>query len=191
MEADDSNVIKSLIYTTSNDDLGWLEFMPGVVSAVPPSGATATRLGNALAKLEPDWRDWEARLMAMVRTGERQPESFADRSWETSAPIDFAHLRRYTLGDEAVEREVLQLFVGHVPVIMAELKAASSDKAWRDAAHSLKGSALSLGAWKVARGAVRAEAAGRNHREAADIIADLERSIEEVRRLVAGFGAKV
>ena len=191
MEADDSNVIKSLIYTTSNDDLGWLEFMPGVVSAVPPSGATATRLGNAMAKLELDWRDWEARLMAMVRTGERQPESFAEASGETSAPIDFAHLRRYTLGDEAVEREVLQLFVGHVPVIMAELKAASSDKAWRDAAHSLKGSALSLGAWKVARGAVRAEAAGRNHREAADIIADLELSIEEVRRLVAGLSAKV
>jgi HPt (histidine-containing phosphotransfer) domain-containing protein len=105
-----------------------------------------------------------------------------------SLPIDLAFLRRYTLGDAAVEREVLELFCSHAPAIVAELKSASSEKAWRNAAHSLKGSARALGAWAVARGAEQAEAASPHYWQAGEIVASLERAVEEVRRYVATIG---
>jgi len=60
---------------------------------------------------------------------------------ESIPPIDFAHLRRYTFGDEQLEREVLELFCIHAPGLLEEMKAATNPAAWREAAHSLKGSA--------------------------------------------------
>lgn len=72
--------------------------------------------------------------------------------------IDRAYLARYTLGNLALEIEVLNLFAGQAPITLAELANAASEKAWRDAAHTLKGSARAVGAWKVAEGAEWAEA---------------------------------
>lgn len=121
---------------------------------------------------------------AVEHSSERGRRSGEDRGGE-SHPIDFAFLRRFTLGDVGVERQVLELFCTHAPALVADLKAASSEKAWRIAAHSLKGSALSLGAWAVARGAEQAEAASPFHGEAGDIVKRLERAVEEVRAHVA------
>lgn len=106
---------------------------------------------------------------------------------DESLPVDLAFLRRYTLGDAALEREVLELFCSHAPIILAELKSASSEKAWRHAAHSLKGSARALGAWAVARGAEQAEAASTHYRECGDLLAGLESAVEEVRRYAAAL----
>jgi len=103
------------------------------------------------------------------------------------SPIDFAYLRRYTFGDASLEREVLELFCNHAPCLIAALKSASSEKAWRNAAHSLKGSALALGAREVAREAERAEAASTRYDEANDIVPNLERAVDEVRRFVAAL----
>lgn len=98
-------------------------------------------------------------------------------------PISFEHLRRYTCGDTNLEREVLELFCVHAPTLMAELKAAATEKAWRDAAHSLKGSALAVGAWDVARNAEQAQLAAA-HYGAGDLIARLETAISKVQRYV-------
>jgi HPt (histidine-containing phosphotransfer) domain-containing protein len=77
---------------------------------------------------------------------------------EPPAPlVDLAHLSRYTLGDRALEQEVLQLFAAEAPATLARLKCADSDRAWREAAHTIKGSARAVGAWPVARLAERAE----------------------------------
>lgn len=76
----------------------------------------------------------------------------------TRAPVDHDHLARYTLGNRALELEVLKLFAGQAPVYLTHLRTARSDKDWRDAAHTLKGSARAVGAMFVARLAEQAEA---------------------------------
>ncbi|MEQ1718528.1 MAG: Hpt domain-containing protein [Hyphomicrobium sp.] len=72
-------------------------------------------------------------------------------------PVDLKHLRRYTLGDASLEREVLDLFLGQLPQTIAALGAAASEKDWKMAAHTLKGSGRAVGAWRIARIAEQAE----------------------------------
>lgn len=95
---------------------------------------------------------------------------------ETAAPwpVDLIHLRRYTMGDQQLEREVLGLFAGELPKTVASLRAAATDRDWKMASHTLKGSARAVGAWHLARVAMIAE----RHPEAvAD--ADLRRNLIE------------
>jgi HPt (histidine-containing phosphotransfer) domain-containing protein len=75
-----------------------------------------------------------------------------------SRPVDLVHLSRYTLGDRALEREVLELFRAQASIYLERLEAAQSAQEWREAAHSLKGSAVAIGAWRTAAAAERAEA---------------------------------
>lgn len=74
-----------------------------------------------------------------------------------SWPVDLAHLRRYTMGDRQLEREVLDLFAGELPKTVANLRAAQSEKDWKMATHTLKGSARAVGAWRLAQVAAAAE----------------------------------
>lgn len=71
--------------------------------------------------------------------------------------IDYAHLRRYTFGDVALEREVLGLFIMQLPVTIAALQHGESETDRRRAAHTLKGSARAVGAWRIAALAEAAE----------------------------------
>lgn len=68
------------------------------------------------------------------------------------------HLSRYTLGERALEHEVLELFCTQSVVYLERLRAARTDNEWHDAAHSLKGSAQAIGAWGAAAAAEQAEA---------------------------------
>ena len=77
-----------------------------------------------------------------------------------ASPIDHAHLARYTMGNRALEIEVLQLFAGQAPSTLRDLETADGPKAWHMAAHTLKGSARAVGAGRVAVAAEAAEAAG-------------------------------
>lgn len=87
-----------------------------------------------------------------------------------SQPVDRAHLARYTMGDAALEREVLELFASQTWKTIAELRQALDEKAWHVAAHTLKGSARAVGAWDVAMEAERAERlAGASDRLAAAV----------------------
>ena len=74
-----------------------------------------------------------------------------------SDPVDVQHLRRYTLGDHKLEREILQLFMIHLPELIAALRTAQAERDWRMAAHSLKGAGRAIGAWRIARLAEGAE----------------------------------
>ena len=65
-------------------------------------------------------------------------------------PIDLVHLARYTMGNKALEREILDLFLSQSLVTLASLEAAATDKEWRDYAHALLGSARAVGAKRVA-----------------------------------------
>ena len=75
-----------------------------------------------------------------------------------SRPVDLVHLSRYTLGDRALEREVLELFCTQSVIYLERLNQALTDREWKDAAHSLKGSAQAIGAWRAAEAARQAEA---------------------------------
>lgn len=73
------------------------------------------------------------------------------------SPVDLKHLRRYTMGDYKLEKEILGLFLGQLPQTIKALSEASTDQDWRIAAHTLKGSGRAVGAWRVARLAELAE----------------------------------
>jgi HPt (histidine-containing phosphotransfer) domain-containing protein len=99
----------------------------------------------------------------------------------STRPVDLVHLSRYTLGERALEREVLELFCAQALVYLERLRAARSDKDWKDAAHSLKGSATAIGAWRAAEAAQRAEAlSGAMLIAARDLrLGDIEASLRE------------
>lgn len=74
--------------------------------------------------------------------------------------IDRAHLERYTMGDEALMRELLAMFCDRLEEMLGGLRAARTADEWHFAAHSLKGSARAVGAVDIAR---LAEALERDH----------------------------
>ena len=77
---------------------------------------------------------------------------------EPAEPIDRAHLARMTFGDRSLEREVLQLFDRQAEILIDRMR--SSDAAAVGAlAHTLKGSAASVGAVSVAAAAAAVEQA--------------------------------
>ena len=71
--------------------------------------------------------------------------------------FDTDHLATYTLGDRQLEKEVLQMFVEQSAQSVERLHEAASIEEWRDAAHSLKGSARAIGAFLFAATAEKLE----------------------------------
>ena len=104
-------------------------------------------------------------------------------------PIDLQHLGRYTLGDTELEREVLGLFAGQMPVTIDALKSASSDKDWHMAAHTLKGSGRAVGAWRLADLALQAERIGGiyDRRAVAKIVLQIEAAAAEAALYIRGL----
>jgi HPt (histidine-containing phosphotransfer) domain-containing protein len=72
-------------------------------------------------------------------------------------PIDFEHLSRMTLGDPALQCEVLTMFVAQSARLVDHLTGLPADAG--AVAHMLKGSARAIGAFAVAEAAERLEAA--------------------------------
>jgi HPt (histidine-containing phosphotransfer) domain-containing protein len=94
-------------------------------------------------------------------------------------PIDFAHLSRMTLGDRELEIEVLQLFDRQARMLTLRMRDAGP-AAIAASAHTLKGSARGIGAWRVARAADAVEcAASANKPELHATLGALGESVEE------------
>jgi HPt (histidine-containing phosphotransfer) domain-containing protein len=72
--------------------------------------------------------------------------------------IDRAHLKQMTFGDRGLERELLQLFDRQAELLLARMRAGEG-AVLAMLAHTLKGSALGIGATEVAQAAAAAEAA--------------------------------
>src|SRR5882757_9595311 len=72
-------------------------------------------------------------------------------------PIDFEHLRRMTLGDASLEREVLAMFSAQAVGLIGSLAALPADAP--ALAHTMKGSARAIGAFRVSDAATCLEAA--------------------------------
>jgi HPt (histidine-containing phosphotransfer) domain-containing protein len=64
--------------------------------------------------------------------------------------LDLIHLRRYTMGNAALEHELLALFLGQLPTILQQISQAATAQDWKFALHTLKGSARVIGATAIA-----------------------------------------
>lgn len=77
---------------------------------------------------------------------------------DTPSPaIDLAFLERYTLGDADLQKEILELFAAQLETSLGKLGSAETAQDWLRAAHTLKGSARTVGANALADSAQAAE----------------------------------
>lgn len=102
-----------------------------------------------------------------------------------AAAIDLGQLARMTFGDRSLEREVLQLFDRQAGLLLARMHTGES-AAVATLAHTLKGSAASIGATGVVLAAAAVEhAASAAKRDLA--IGRLAMAIDEVCAAIAGL----
>ncbi len=116
----------------------------------------------------------------------------SEREPASELVIDLVHLSRQTLGDSALESELLTLFdrqALHFAVRLGTVPTAGEAR-WRaELAHTLKGSARAIGAFHLGDAAEAYEAAIRS--DAPDLTstwrrleAAIDRAHEEIRRLL-------
>jgi hypothetical protein len=121
-------------------------------------------------------------------------EPTADAAAPTDAPppasvetaIDLEHLARMTLGERSLEAEVLTLFDRQAAVLLARMRS-SAPQAVAAFAHTLKGSARGVGAWRVAAAAdavemdaIHADAGG-----VAGSVTRLSAAVDEAKAVIA------
>ncbi len=104
--------------------------------------------------------------------------------WMSSPPlvpdhsaIDLDHLRRMTLGDPALEREVLQMFKAQSADLLKALMTMPGDAG--AIAHTLKGSSRAIGAFDVSEAAEELEAALRAESDIAQAMLMLAGAVDE------------
>ena len=97
-------------------------------------------------------------------------------------PIDLEHLRRMTLGDAGLEREVLAMFSAQTVSLIGALAALPPEAG--ALAHTLKGSARAIGAFAVADAAARLEEAMREGDDPVEALAGLNDAVTEARAAV-------
>lgn len=104
--------------------------------------------------------------------------------WMASPPlapddvaVDVTHLQRATLGDAALEREILALFEKQSRTLMTRLATLPADGELL--AHTLKGSARAIGAFGVAEAAEDVECAFRDGRPQVASLRRLEAALAE------------
>lgn len=85
------------------------------------------------------------------------PDNFRADSPSSSRPIDLVHLAKQTMGDKALEVEVLQIFSRQARACLSEL--TKEDVSLVGAvAHRLRGAASAVGAQEIAAAAALLEA---------------------------------
>lgn len=77
---------------------------------------------------------------------------------DLTGAVDFGYLERYAAGDMALVDEVLALFQEQARLWGAMLDPGS--EGWRDAVHSMKGTARGVGAFALGEACERAEREG-------------------------------
>lgn len=100
-------------------------------------------------------------------------------------PIDLMHLRRATLGRRELEREVLTLFDCQSADIVTKLEEGSGDT--RFLVHTLKGSAMGIGAFGVVSAAQQFETAMAGGDVLDDALFALQHAVTEARDAIDGL----
>jgi len=120
--------------------------------------------------------------MALSSTSVAEGQASSRASLER--PLDLVHLSRMTLGDRVLEREVLALFDRQATVLVSRMRSASPG-AVTSVAHTLKGSARGVGAWRVAAAAEAVEVAASAEGDVSAAITRLAAVAEEARAVIA------
>jgi HPt (histidine-containing phosphotransfer) domain-containing protein len=97
-------------------------------------------------------------------------------------PIDTDHLKRMTLGDQSLEREVLAMFSAQSVSLIGALAALPEEG--RELVHTLQGSARAIGAFAVADAAVVLETALANGDDPAEALAELKDAVAQARTAI-------
>jgi HPt (histidine-containing phosphotransfer) domain-containing protein len=97
-------------------------------------------------------------------------------------PIDLDHLKRMTLGDERLEREVLAMFAAQSARLIDALAALPAEAG--RLAHTLQGSARAVGAFAVADAAAVLEAALTDGDDPTDALAELNDQVGQARAAI-------
>jgi HPt (histidine-containing phosphotransfer) domain-containing protein len=109
----------------------------------------------------------------------------SDSAAANERPIDLVHLARTTLGDRGLEREVLHLFDRQADQLVSRMRAAAPGGI-APLAHTLKGSASGIGAWRVARAAEALEVAvGAGTKDVGPALDRLADATREARSVIA------
>lgn len=95
--------------------------------------------------------------MASFNVAFEAPEAPRSNAPSASKPIDLVHLARQTMGDRAVELEVLKIFARQARQCLVEFAAADQDGKIATA-HRLKGAAQAVGAFPLSKCAEEVEA---------------------------------
>jgi HPt (histidine-containing phosphotransfer) domain-containing protein len=105
------------------------------------------------------------------------------------AIFDIGQLRRYTVYQQDLEQELIQLFRQQLPQFVFQIKVATTAYDWKLATHSLKGSALTVGAPVVAAMAEELENLGLDGatEQKVTLLAALDRAIEDFDRVIQQF----
>jgi HPt (histidine-containing phosphotransfer) domain-containing protein len=118
----------------------------------------------------------------------RDPTHHADLGDSAAEAIDSAFLARQSLGDAALERDLLILFDRRMAELPGLIAAATSAGTRADIIHGLRGSALAVGAHRVARTAARYESAvrlGEGDGTLAAAHREMVEAVDAVRREIA------
>ena len=99
-------------------------------------------------------------------------------------PLDLVHLSKYTLGNRALEIELLGLFRAQAGIYIERIESAVTAIDRKNATHSLKGSAKGLGAWPLAALAEEAEWMAVDGEGRDDILARLRDAVASVNNFI-------
>lgn len=102
-------------------------------------------------------------------------------SGQTNEAFDLHHLNKATFGSRELALEVLRLFERQAEKMLAEIIAAEDAKTRSRAAHTLKGSALGVGALAVAAAAGEVETLAEDPVELIGSLARLSARVAEAR----------
>jgi HPt (histidine-containing phosphotransfer) domain-containing protein len=97
-------------------------------------------------------------------------------------PIDTEHLQRMTLGDASLEREVLAMFSAQAVSLIRTLAILPANTVAM--AHTLKGSARAIGAFRVADAAECLEAAIQNGDDPSEALDELNDTVARARAAI-------
>lgn len=111
---------------------------------------------------------------------EPHPQFTARSGGGLHVAIDAGQLRGQTAGDAALEREVLGLFRREARALMLRFEVVTDPKARAEIAHRLRGSALAIGAGRVAITAGAIEKAARAGEPLGRVLAELAEALAEV-----------
>ncbi|MEM9329733.1 MAG: Hpt domain-containing protein [Pseudomonadota bacterium] len=74
----------------------------------------------------------------------------ACRNAGTEKPVDLVHLSSITMGDRGLEQEILSMFSAQIPGYLEMAEGCEKEADVRRVAHTIKGSARSIGAFRLA-----------------------------------------